>query len=280
MGRTAALEPLSGAERAAHPRSPPCVARHMHITDLLPSAEMLLGLEIEDLAAVLLETMHHPPSGYGVAEGFYVDQQVEFMRMGGNATWPQHQYRTVNNAILEAAAWLEREVLIMRDPVQRISRGGPYVLTRRGKRLRNRADVAAYREMAALPVHLLHPRIGRVAPMFMRGDLDVAVILAFRAVEIAVRGATGQGKDKHGRDLMTKAFNPKDGPLRNVEADAAEREAEMMLFSGAIGHARNPTAHREVEMDRTEAARLLLLASYLLAIVDKRRPPPDTPPPQ
>ncbi|CAA9290466.1 MAG: hypothetical protein AVDCRST_MAG08-4560, partial [uncultured Acetobacteraceae bacterium] len=46
-----------GAGRAAHPRSPPRVAGGMAIVDLLPSAEVLLGLDVEDLAAVLLEDM-------------------------------------------------------------------------------------------------------------------------------------------------------------------------------------------------------------------------------
>lgn len=141
--------------------------------------------------------------------------------------------------------------------------------------MRNRAAVAAYRETAALPRHLLHPAIAaRVAPMFTRGDHDVAVVLAFKAVEVAVRTAIGAGDDKLGKALMLEAFNPDRGPLRDTSIVHAEREAEMFLFAGAIGHGKNPGSHRDVEMDRTEAARLVLFASHLLALVDKRRPPP------
>jgi uncharacterized protein (TIGR02391 family) len=243
----------------------------MAIVDLLPSAEMLLELEVEELAAVLLEDMHRQRGFHGQAQ-FYVNNQFEFMRGRHDDLWPQHQYGALNGAVAEAAAWLEREVLIIRDPAVPISRGEPYVLTRRGMRMRNRADIAAYQEAAALPRHLLHPTIaGRVAPMFLRGDHDVAVVLAFKAVEVAVRTAIGAGDEKLGKPLMLEAFNPDRGPLRNADVIHAEREAEMFLFVGAIGHGKNPGSHRDVEMDRTEAARLIIFASHLLALIDKRR---------
>ncbi len=93
------------------------------------------------------------------------------------------------------------------------------MLTRRGMRLRNRAEVAAYREAAALPLHLLHPAIaGRVAPLFMRGDHDVSVVQAFKAVEVAVGDAAGLGDEKLGKALMLEAFKPDKGPLRDFGA--------------------------------------------------------------
>ena len=247
----------------------------MPIADLLPSAQVLLSLEVEELAAVLLEEMHRQRASRD-AEPFYITDQFGFIHAGGgDAQWPSHLLDALNGALAETAAWLEREVLIMRDPAVPISRGSPHVLTRRGMRLRNRADVAAYRETAALPLHLLHPAIAnKVAPMFMRGDHDVAVFQAFKAVEVAVRKAAGLGDDKLGKSLMMEAFNADRGPLRDSGILPAEREAEMFLFAGAIGHGKNPGSHRDVEMDRTEAARLVVFASHLLALVDKRCAPP------
>jgi hypothetical protein len=42
------------------------------------------------------------------------------------------------------------------------------------------------------------------------------------------------------------------------------------LFSGAIGHAKNPTSHRHVSLSREEAARLIVFASHLLAVTEER----------
>lgn len=50
----------------------------------------------------------------------------------------------------------------------------------------------------------------------------------------------------------------------------SEREAMLNLFGGAIGADKNPTSHRDVEMSKVEAARLILFASYLMLIVEAR----------
>lgn len=66
--------------------------------------------------------------------------------------------------------------------------------------------------------------------------------------------------------------------MSDAALEAGEREAMSALFAGAIGHAKNPGSHRDVEMTRAEAARLLMLASHLLDIVERRRAatrPPD-----
>jgi hypothetical protein len=54
----------------------------------------------------------------------------------------------------------------------------------------------------------------------------------------------------------------------------AEREAEMQLFAGAIGHAKNPPSHRDVAFTAQEAARLIIFASHLLDIVEQRAEKP------
>ncbi len=68
---------------------------------------------------------------------------------------------------------------------------------------------------------------------------------------------------------MRKAFHPDSGPLTDKALVPAEREAEMHLFRGAIGHAKNPASHRDVAMSAPEAARLILFASHLF---DRRAP--------
>jgi len=94
-------------------------------------------------------------------------------------------------------------------------------------------------------------------------------------VEVAVRKASnskaaGYPDDMLGITLMRKAFHPDAGPLADLSLVAGEREAEMHLFSGAIGHAKNPASHRNVEITPQEAARLIVFASHLLGIVEQR----------
>jgi hypothetical protein len=106
-------------------------------------------------------------------------------------------------------------------------------------------------------------------PLFRRGDYDVAVLQAFKEVEIAVRKAAnvkgaGYADSEIGVPLMRKAFHPDSGPLTDKNLITAEREAEMHLFAGAIGHAKNPPSRRDFAITAQEAARLIIFASYRL----------------
>lgn len=116
-------------------------------------------------------------------------------------------------------------------------------------------------------------------PLFRRGDYDVVVFQALKEVEVAVRKASNAKKAGYpgsevGTALMRKAFHPETGPLFGRVVVPAEREAVMHLFSGAIGHAKNPTSHRDVAINAQEAARLIIFASHLLDIVEQRAAKP------
>jgi uncharacterized protein (TIGR02391 family) len=156
----------------------------------------------------------------------------------------------------------------MRDPSQPADW---YLLTRRGKKIGSRTDLESYRKARTLPTSLLQPFLAQKTYLpFARGDHDAAVFQAFKEVEIAVRRAANGAPELVGRDLMQRAFNPEDGALTDLTLIQAERQAEMFLFAGAMGHAKNPTSHRDVNLSRLEAARLIVFASYLIDIVEKR----------
>lgn len=111
---------------------------------------------------------------------------------------------------------------------------------------------------------------------FMAGKYDMAVVEAFREVEIAVREAGRYDKDARGRPLMGRAFNKADGPLTDQEAPVGERESMAALFGGAIGVFRNPGSHRRVAWDSAiEAAEAIGFASLLLRMVERLTPRED-----
>jgi hypothetical protein len=188
-------------------------------------------------------------------------------------TYPPGVQRPVTNALAEAISRLVTFGLVFQDPDQPAVWYRP---TRRAQALKTRMDVEQFRRGRILPVELLQPAFAeKVWPLFLRGDHDVAVFQAFKEVEVATRNAAnakgaGYPDDLLGIALMRKAFHPDTGPLTNANAVAAEREAEMHLFSGAIGHAKNPVSHRAVNLPPQEAARLVVFATHLLSIVEQR----------
>lgn len=87
-----------------------------------------------------------------------------------------------------------------------------------------------------------------------------------------MRDAAGLPNELLGVNLMRKAFSPKDGVLRDPEAEGGEQQATADLFAGAIGAYKNPASHRTVKFDDPmEAAEVIQLADLLLRIVARAR---------
>jgi uncharacterized protein (TIGR02391 family) len=241
------------------------------LAQIFPDAETMLALEPEDLGAAILEIRGGSEARFSLDDFAGPINRPSIYRPPGIPGWPQGLDSRVRRAVAEAFAWLDRAGLIMPDYTQPAAGAYFHLLTKRGQELRTREQVEAYRQAAVLPAGLVHPAIlPKVNPPFLRGDYEVAVFAAFRAVEVAVRTAGRFDDDELGVPLMRKAFDKRKGPLTDKRVVEAEREAVAHLFAGAIGAAKNPTSHREVDMNRTEAARLILFASYLLSVVDAR----------
>jgi uncharacterized protein (TIGR02391 family) len=197
------------------------------LIDYLPHAATLPDLEPEDVGAILLNIVHQDRSP---RFGF---SSIEMPLWNANsAAYPHQKRREVGRAVAEAWLWLQSEGFIMSDPDQP---NGFYCLTRQVQRLRTSVDVEAYRYGNLLPAATLHPSlVQHVRPMFLRGDYDVAVVQALKAVEVAVRTAASLPADMVGVELMRTAFHQTTGPLTNMTVIEAERQALSHLFAGRL----------------------------------------------
>ena len=234
------------------------------IYKLIPDHEVLLSLELEELAGIVLEYLHSLPKG---------DPQFSLYNFSLPHTvteYPGGHQQNITNALREAWMWLKREGFIISTPG---FHPGTVSITREGKRVKNADALETYRKANLLPKKLLHPVIAqKVYHLFLRGDYDTGIFQAYKEVEVAVRDAGDYTAADYGVDLMRKAFNVDSGPLVDQSQSKPEREATAHLFAGAIGLYKNPHSHRNVPVTVEEAVKIIMLASHLLEIIDSRVP--------
>jgi uncharacterized protein (TIGR02391 family) len=234
------------------------------LLEAFPEPKHLLVAQPEELASVLMEVLPGMMQQAGVT--FASVEQIFYPPH--TAGYPQSDRYEVNIAIGEALAWLEREGLLIRNPTQ--SNALWYVLTRLGRGIKTRGELDAYRRGRELPTELLQPQLAeKVHHLFLRGDYDTAVFQAFKLVEISVREAAKYPPDWPAQKVMRSAFN-QDGALTDKELPGSEQQAMSDLFAGAMGHAKNPSSHRDVKLRRLDTVRLILFASYLLELAQVR----------
>src|SRR5262245_31786547 len=222
------------------------MSAHKTIYSILPNPEELLKLDLEDVAAVILESLNSIEHLQLNRNDFAMARTVQ--------EYPIAYHERLIKALMTGWGYMEREGLIAEMP----TKAGWFFITDKGKTIRNREDLNAYRAATTLPKYLLHPVIARKVEMaFHNAEYDTAVFQALREVEVAVRAASGFLPTDMGPGLMRKAFDPKTGPLRDDSTTDLEKIAISEMFAGLVGAYKTPRSHRHVVLDAAEAAEII-----------------------
>jgi hypothetical protein len=117
------------------------------LIDIFPRAEDLLELAPEELAGLIIE-LRMQAGG----KMFTPEEVVHFsLQQHPDGRGYTHRHRTpVINAVFEALEWLKSQGLLMRPPEQP---NGWLMFTRRGEKLKTRADLEAYRKASILQLN-------------------------------------------------------------------------------------------------------------------------------
>jgi uncharacterized protein (TIGR02391 family) len=240
------------------------------LPEAIPDVDFLLAMEPEELASAMLPILARTRQNAGVNLGNYSSSL--FLPNVGGHRYDNRNESQITLAVTEAWNWLEVQGLLI--PASGMNGAhGWRVLSRKAETLTSSAEVKQFAKSRHLRREILSPRIADEAwTAFIRAEYDVAVFQAMKAVEVAVREASGLGAEELGVNLMRKAFAVDNGPLTDMKAEKGERQARSDLFAGAIGSYKNPHSHRDVNLDDPdEAHELIMLANHLLRIVDQRR---------
>lgn len=108
----------------------------------------------------------------------------------------------------------------------------------------------------------------KIVQLFKNEHYQEAVFEAFKFIETQVRTKGNYQDNDLGVNLMRKAFHKDNGALRNPSLPEGERQAQIELFSGAIGFIKNPKSHHLMEVHREKAIELLYFANYLLRVLN------------
>lgn len=240
---------------------------------MLPDVDLLVTMEPEELAAsILMAIPEMAKSNQDMVSRPNLLSSLFAVGNDGQAAFPTASRDAVEQAVTEAWVWLEVQGLLIPAPGMN-GQNGWRKLSRRASKIKDKRDFQQFSATRFLRKEYLHTMIAdTVWAAFLRGEYDVAVFQAMKAVEVSVRAAAGLPDSDVGVHLVRKAFHPETGQLTDKNVQVSEREATVNLFAGAIGLYKNPQSHRDVTLnDPIEAMEVVMMANHLLRIVDARK---------
>ncbi len=120
-----------------------------------------------------------------------------------------------------------------------------------------------------MPETYVHPTIvEKCFSLLGSEEYESAVIQAFKAIEVSLRNKINAPKDQFGERLFKTDYSPENGMLTDMSLPKSERFAFYNYISGAFSFYRNPSTHREVELDFISAFDKIVVASDLLKAID------------
>jgi uncharacterized protein (TIGR02391 family) len=248
---------------------------------VFPNLATLEAAAIEDIAYLALgEARLHERkfSPANIIDGISVSP---YMPPSAHPGPSEAELKLMKPIVAEAFGWLESEGLIIKDYTEHT--GDWYLVSRRGRAIKEAADLSSYAKRAYLPRDVLREDVAEVAlSPFLAGRYDEAVRAAFTRLEVSIREAAGYGHEQYGVAMVRDAFGAGNkggsslGPLADPDMEFTEREAVAHLLAGAIGYIKNPLSHRELNIDdaRLAASRILLANDLMYTLaghVEKKR---------
>lgn len=152
---------------------------------------------------------------------------------------------------------------------------GNYVFhpTKIGVRIKEKEFQKVIEKFAITPKSYVHPKIiDKCFLLFQSGEFESAVFQAFKMIEVTIRELIDGIPEDIGVKLIRKAFHPINGQLTDYQLPKVEREAFANYLAGAFALYKNPSSHREVKLEASEALERLVVASDLLKKIELSGP--------
>ena len=224
---------------------------------IIPTADLLLKMQIEDLAPILLKLAYDQRQ----AVGFIPHAVSEYIISDG---YPGFKKDAVDKHLTRAWNWVERQGLI--EPSPDINgRNGWRMFSEDGEAIANGARLDVIHAAQEFPRALLHSDIiSRCEKLFFGGHYAEATEMSFRVVRDRLRDLTGceRGADAVGKGLhITGAIEP------HVDEDF---NAGVKFLTMAIDRFRNEKAHTsEIGInDPTKALQYMVMSSLAMRLLE------------